>query len=202
MATLHLADDGIVQFIEQFYAPADARSLFEEFRSTIPWQQEHGRTRHPFPRLTAWYADPGVSYHYSGVTHHPQPWTPLLLPIKQRVEAAANHSFNSLLLNYYRTGQDSIGMHADDEPELGTNPMIGSLSFGAARHFILKHNQTGAKHTIDLTDGSLLIMAGTCQHFWKHGIPKTKADVGPRINLTFRHTYPRPSLMAPLTSHA
>jgi alkylated DNA repair dioxygenase AlkB len=191
MQMLHLADGGTFQFIEQFYAADEAQNIFEELRDRIAWKQEVGRTRYPFPRLTAWYADPGVSYAYSGVTHQPLAWTALLLRIKARVEAAAGCAFNSLLLNYYRSGQDSMGMHADDEPELGTNPLIGSLSFGATRQFILKHNRTGEKRTIDLTDGSLLIMAGTCQHFWKHGIPKTKADVGGRINLTFRKTYPR-----------
>src|SRR5262249_4942967 len=146
-------------------------------------------TRHPFPRLTAWYADPGIRYTYSGVTHQPLAWPDFVLPVKAKIEQGASQPFNSLLLNYYRSGKDSIGFHADDEPELGTNPLIASLALGATRSFILKHNQTREKVTIDLTHGSLLIMAGTCQHFWKHGIPKTETEVGERINLTFRKTY-------------
>jgi alkylated DNA repair dioxygenase AlkB len=106
------------------------------------------------------------------------------------VEQAADHSFNSMLLNYYRHGRDSIGFHADDEPELGTNPLIASLSLGATRTFILRHNRTAEKRTYDLTHGSLLIMSGTLQHFWKHSVPKTTAAVGERINLTFRRTRP------------
>ena len=189
MKTKPLADGGTLHFEELFYAPDEASQIFDVLKQQVPWRQETGRTRHPFPRLTAWYADPGIRYSYSGVTHQPLEWTPFLLPIKAKVERAADHPFNSLLLNYYRSGKDSIGFHADDEPELGTNPLIPSLSFGATREFILKHNRTREKLAIDLTHGSLLIMGGTCQHFWKHAIPKTSEEVGERINLTFRRTY-------------
>lgn len=190
MIAQHLRDGGMIHYAEAFYAPTQADALFARLKSEVAWKQETGPFKHPLPRLTAWYADTGVSYYYSGITNQPQPWLPLLLDVKQRVETAAGHTFNSLLLNYYRSGQDSIGYHADDEPELGTNPVIGSLSFGGTRQFVLKHNDTKEKLTYELAHGSLLIMAGTCQHFWKHALPKTTRDVGERINLTFRWTRP------------
>jgi alkylated DNA repair dioxygenase AlkB len=121
------------------------------------------------------------------VTHEALPWTPALLGVRSRVEDAAGTSLNSLLLNFYRDSQDSIGYHTDAEPELGTNPVIASISLGAVRQFVMKHIETGEKLKYDLAHGSLLIMAGTCQHHWLHGVPKTKAVVRPRINLTFRN---------------
>jgi alkylated DNA repair dioxygenase AlkB len=139
-----------------------------------------------FPRLTAWYANPGLTYSYSGVTHQAVPWTPELLDVKRRAELAAGTTWNSLLLNFYRNGRDSIGFHADDEPELGTNPVIGSISLGAERRFVLKHPASGEKLELELPHGSLLVMGGTSQHHWRHGVPKTRKPVGPRINLTFR----------------
>jgi len=178
-------DGGHLLYDEAFFSPAAADGLFTRLRDTVPWKQE-GRPPRMFPRLTAWYANPGVSYSYSGVTHQAIPWTPELLDIKQRAEAAAGTSWNSLLLNYYRDGQDSIGFHADDEPELGTNPVIGSISLGAVRRFVLKHPASGKKIEFDLPHGSLLVMGGTSQHHWRHGVPKTRKPVGPRINLTFR----------------
>ena len=137
--------------------------------------------------MTAWYGDAGKTYCYSGITVEPIPWTPLLLSIKTRVEAVANTTFNSVLLNYYRGEQDSVSWHSDDEPELGQNPVIASVSFGATRKFQFKHKTNpDLRAAIDLTPGSLLIMAGATQHFWKHQIPKTTKPVGARINLTFR----------------
>jgi alkylated DNA repair dioxygenase AlkB len=156
----------------------------------------------PFPRLTAWYADAGLTYTYSGVTHQALPWTPALAEVRRRVEEAAClpslHRgrgvggegavlFNSVLLNFYRDGQDSIGYHTDAEPELGVNPAIASISLGSVRQFVLKHIKTGEKLKFDLAHGSLLLMGGTCQHHWVHGVPKMKAAVGPRVNLTFRN---------------
>jgi alkylated DNA repair dioxygenase AlkB len=117
----------------------------------------------------------------------PHPWSPLLQKIKSYVENVSNTNFTTVLLNQYRDGKDSNGWHADDEKELGTNPIIASLSFGAERTFQLKHNSDKTlKKNIVLEHGSLLIMRGTTQHFWKHQIPKTSKEVGSRINLTFR----------------
>lgn len=183
---IDIADGGTLDYDEAFYAKDAADALFERLRADTPWQQERSRMG-PFPRLTAWYADTGLTYSYSGVTHHAIEWTPTLAEIRRRVEEFSETPFNSLLLNFYRDGQDSIGYHTDAEPELGVNPVIASISLGAVRQFVLKHLHSGEKRKYDLAHGSLLVMGGTCQHHWVHGVPKTKAAVGPRINLTFRN---------------
>jgi len=185
MRVIGLRDGGLVLYEEAFFLLAEADALFAHLRETVPWQQE-GPPGRVFPRLTAWYADPGRMYSYSGVTHHAVPWTGELLAVKERVEAAAGTTWDSLLLNLYRDGRDSIGFHADDEPELGPNPNVGSFSLGATRRFVLKHPASGEKLDFDLPNGSLLIMGGTSQHHWRHGVPKTRKPVGPRVNLTFR----------------
>jgi alkylated DNA repair dioxygenase AlkB len=185
---LELRDGGTLFYDENFLDRLQADALFQVLILQVPWKQEGGRGR-LFPRLTAYCADAGVVYSYSGVTHQAEPWTPELLAVKAKVEAAAQADFNSLLLNRYRHGQDSIGFHADDEAELGPNPVIGSISLGAIRRFILKHKKAKDKMTFDLPHGSLLVMAGTSQHHWLHGVPKTKEMVGERINLTFRKIY-------------
>jgi alkylated DNA repair dioxygenase AlkB len=182
---LPLRDGGTLLYDESFLDPKAADTLFAELRSATPWKQEVGRG-HPFPRLTAWYADPGLTYSYSGVTHHPVEWTPALRDVKRRVEEASEAEFNSLLLNLYRTGKDSMGFHADAEPELGVNPVIASVSLGAVRQFILKHKTVNEKLVFRLAPGSLLVMGGSCQHHWIHAVPKTQQLVGERINLTFR----------------
>jgi alkylated DNA repair dioxygenase AlkB len=186
---LSMPDAEVLLYRGFFPAPASDRFL-EVLRSTIAWQQEHLRLygrRLPMPRLTAWYGDEGTSYTYSGHTRQPQAWTPLLLAIKLQVEAVAAVVFNSVLLNLYRDGQDSVAWHSDDEPELGQEPVIGSVSFGATRQFQFKHKQHQALRThIALTHGSLLLMRGATQHHWLHRIPKTTTVHSPRINLTFR----------------
>ncbi len=183
--TIELADGATLQLDSTFLGPAEASSLFRYLRDQIEWNQEIGHGR-PFPRLTAWYADEGLVYRYSGVTHQGRGWTAGLQQVKKRIEQASGVEFNSLLLNLYRDGRDSIGLHADDEPELGINPVVASLSLGASRDFVLKHKRTGEKQTVQLTDGCLLVMGGTCQSVYLHGVPKTKRPVGERINLTFR----------------
>jgi alkylated DNA repair dioxygenase AlkB len=183
--TIALRDGGTLFYDATFFHQAQADSLFATLCRDTLWKQEMGRGR-PFPRLTAWYAESGVVYRYSGVVHAGAGWTPTLLELKQRVEAAASAEFNSVLLNRYRSGKDSIGMHADDEPELGTNPVVASISLGTVRAFVLKHRKSGEKRSLPLAHGSLLVMAGTCQRHWLHGIPKTAQPVGERINLTFR----------------
>lgn len=136
------------------------------------------------PRLTAWHGE--AAYTYSGLRLEPLPFTPLQQEIRAAVEAASGRRFNSVLLNYYRDGRDSMGMHSDDEPELGAEPAIASVSFGAARSFILQHKRTKHRIKVDLTDGSVLLMAGQLQENWTHGINKITREVGPRVNLTFR----------------
>ena len=180
-----IRDDGWLLYDEGFFPPAEADALFAWLRKGISWRQE-GSAGRKFPRLTSWFADSGISYRYSGVTHLAIPWVPQLLAIKEHIEAAAGTCWNSLLLNLYRDGRDSIGFHADDEPELGVNPIIGSISFGAERTFVLKHPQSGDRLKYVLPHGSLLVMGGATQHHWRHGVPKTTRPVGSRINLTFR----------------
>lgn len=146
----------------------------------------------PSPRLTAYQADEGVSYSYSGITLEPAGWTPAVTELRRRVEEEVGRPFNSVLVNKYRGGDDSMGWHADDEKELGNEPVIASVSLGAERRFLLRANDTGEKIEVLLTSGSLLVMGGRSQHDWKHAVPKTKKDVGPRINLTFRKILRRP----------
>lgn len=178
-----LADGGRLHCDENFL-PADlAWTCFEELRQTVAWQQQRGAFGHPQPRLTAAYGDEGITYRYSGTVNPALPWTSALLEIKARIEAV-NGRYNFCLLNRYRSGADSVGWHADDEPGHGT--IIGSLSLGATRAFRIRHNDTREMRSISLYHGTLIIMAGTMQQFWKHEIPKTKTDVGERINLTFR----------------
>ena len=139
------------------------------------------------PRLSAWYGS--AAYRYSGLSLAPQPFTPLQRDLLAAVEAATGCTFNSVLLNYYRDGRDSMGMHSDDEAELGPTPAIASLSFGASRTFVLRHKASGERLRLDLSDGSLLLMAGELQKHWSHGINKTAKPTGARINLTFRTIY-------------
>lgn len=145
--------------------------------------------RHLQPRLTAWYGNPGKSYTYSGTVMHPLPWTNLLLALRREVEEFCESQFNSVLLNLYRDQNDRMGFHSDDEPGLGLEPAIASLSYGETRTLILKHKKKldMPSQKIKLTDGSLLLMKGLTQRCWKHGINKESRPCGPRINLTFRN---------------
>jgi alkylated DNA repair dioxygenase AlkB len=179
--------DGEVFLVEQAIGERDAGRLLEDLAGSIAWRQEiatiMGR-RVPIPRLTAWHGETG--YVYSGIAMEPAAWTPPLLELKRCAEAHAGRPFNSVLLNLYRDGRDSVGWHADNEPGLGRNPVIASLSLGATRRFQLKHRQRDERIAIDLAHGSCLVMAGATQHHWLHQVPKTARAVGPRINLTFR----------------
>ena len=144
------------------------------------------------PRLVAWFGDPGAAYTYSGLQLVPEPWSERLGSLRARTEGAAGHPFNSVLCNLYRDGNDSMGLHADAEPELGPNPVIASVSLGATRRFVLRHaKDRGERLDLDLAGGSLLVMSGTTQHFWRHGVPKQKKITDSRINLTFRRILPR-----------
>jgi alkylated DNA repair dioxygenase AlkB len=181
--------DGELFLIKRFYQPCESDLLFEKLKSSLAWQEEnifiYGK-RCKVPRLMCWYGDPGACYRYSGVDHQPLPWTDELLIINEKVQSFTQSSFNSVLANLYRNGRDSMGCHADDEKELGQNPVIASLSLGDERLFKLHHKKR--KETLDITlcHGDLLVMAGTLQHYWVHSLPKTPKLKGPRINLTFR----------------
>src|SRR5262245_43200170 len=182
-----VADGGTLTYYPAFFPKDQADALFEALRQNIAWKQEQGRFGRSFPRLTALYADAGVTYTYSGVTYPSLVWSPELDAIRRRVVEAAGAPFNSVLLNYYRGGQDSSGFHADDERELGVNPIVPSVSLGSERRFVLRHKKSKERIEYVLRHGSLLVMGGTLQHHWHHAIPKTAAEVGERINLTFRN---------------
>jgi alkylated DNA repair dioxygenase AlkB len=191
---IHEVEHSKIQNGEYYYFPSffnkeESDNFFRELHDNILWKQEsmnmYGK-RINFPRLTAWYGDNDKPYSFSGITLSPHQWTSSLLAIKQRIEPKAKVIFNSVLLNRYRDGNDSISWHTDAEPELGTNPVIASVNFGATRNFQLRHFETKEKIEIELIHGSLLIMQGELQHFWQHQIPKTNKKVGERINLTFR----------------
>lgn len=181
--------DAEVHYYPNFFNKTQSDELFLQLQQEIPWQQDEitvfGKM-HLQPRLTALFGDEGKAYGYSGIAMQPHRWNPLLMFIKESVEAACGASFTTVLLNYYRDGKDSNGWHADNEKELGRNPVIASVSFGAERFFHLQHNSKTHKLKILLEHGSLLLMQGQTQHCWKHQIPKTAKPIGPRINLTFR----------------
>jgi alkylated DNA repair dioxygenase AlkB len=186
---LHLPDAEIIYYAH-FFEKKEADAIFDELTKEIPWQQDDIKVFgkiHPQPRLTALFGNEGKPYSYSNIKMQPHPWSLLLQKIKSHIESVTNTNFTTVLLNLYRDGKDSNGWHADNEKELGTNPVIASLSFGAERTFQLKHNTDKTqKKNIILEHGSLLLMKGTTQHFWKHQIPKTSKSIGSRINLTFR----------------
>ena len=182
-----LTDGGYLLYIPDFFQQSIADKLYEILHRDIPWKQEKTFYGNTFPRLTAYYADEGVQYAYSGVKHDSLPWTWYLAEVKRRVEEKAEESFNSLLLNQYRDGKDSIGWHSDNEKELGVNPTVPSISLGAERVFQIRHNKSREKQEYVLKHGSLLIMGGTMQHHWQHCVPKTTKVNAGRINLTFRN---------------
>jgi alkylated DNA repair dioxygenase AlkB len=183
--------DGNARFVADFLTRAESDACFLELLDLVEWEQHLIRIRGrevASPRLSAWYGDPDAHYRYSGLSLEPRPWLPPILELKARVEAVCDAPFNSVLLNLYRDGDDSMGWHSDDEPELGERPVIASLSLGATRRFRMRHRRRKDLEpvAIDLESGSLLIMQGDTQRFWKHQVPKTRRTVEPRINLTFR----------------
>ena len=179
-----------LSFLEQLTLPWPNAQVMARLIAETDWKAEHivlwGK-RHLQPRLTAWYGE--RAYAYSGLTLTARPLTPLLETIRQALEAVTGHPFNSVLLNYYRDGQDSMGMHSDDEAELGPAPAIASFSLGATRSFVLKQKGGAQRLKVDLSDGNVLLMAGSTQQYWLHGLPKSARSCGPRLNLTFRYIH-------------
>ena len=171
-----------------------AQEFFEILSADIAWVQNDiviaGQTK-KIPRLNAWYGDSDAPYQYSGTRFTPLPWLPALLEIRKRVEEQAETTFNSVLANLYRDGNDSVAWHTDNEPELGRNPAIASVSFGQTRRFQIKHrtNKSIPRLDLDLPDNSLLLMGGEVQRHWIHCVPKTRKPCTPRINLTFRRVF-------------
>jgi alkylated DNA repair dioxygenase AlkB len=185
-----MLDGAELELCLDFIDRAEQPKLFHALMSSLPWQQREirmfGRSVLE-PRETAWIGDPGAVYTYSGRINEPAPWPAELHALRVRVSERAGTAFNCVLCNLYRDGRNSMGLHADAEPELGENPVIGSVSLGATRRFQLRHRKLrDAKLDIDLPSGSLLIMGATTQHHYRHGVPKQPAIVEPRINLTFR----------------
>lgn len=187
--SLDLAHSDITYYPD-FISGEKSSEYFNQLKTQVPWQQDNIKVFgkiHAQPRLTALYATNGKPYSYSNLTMFPNLFTQELLDIKSLVEKEAGVVFTTCLLNYYRNGSDSNGWHADNEKELGINPIIASVSFGAGRFFHLRNNSNKQlKHKMMLEHGSLLLMQGETQHHWQHQIPKTTKDVGERINLTFR----------------
>ncbi|MCW5623759.1 MAG: alpha-ketoglutarate-dependent dioxygenase AlkB [Burkholderiales bacterium] len=183
--------DADVSYLRRLLSAESAAQLLQQLIATVPWRAEHivlwGKPVLQ-PRLIAWYGDVGANYTYSGVLHRPLPWTPVVLQIKREVEAASGSLFNSVLLNYYRDHRDGMGMHSDDEPELGDRPVIASVSLGEERSIVFRHKRRKELKPVRfrLASGSLLLMRGDTQRNWKHGIDKQARPCGPRVNLTFR----------------
>lgn len=183
-------DSSVLQYYPKFLDQEQSREYFQILKDTINWKHEQislfGK-KVLQPRFTALYGETDRIYRYSGLTMKPSPWTQELLEIKNLVEEYTPCRFNTVLLNYYRSGLDSMGWHADNESELGYNPIIASVSFGAERKFILRLNTNHSiKKTLFLSNGSLLIMGGNLQHTTQHSLPKQSAVINGRINLTFR----------------
>jgi len=185
-----LPDANIVYF-PKFLSTEETAYYFSTLKKETPWQHDDIKVFgkiYKQPRLTALYGDEGKHYSYSNITMHPTAFTTALLKIKNKIESVSAAYFNVVLLNLYRDGSDSNGWHSDDEKELGKNPIIASLSLGAKRVFQLRNKENKkVRHNLELTNGSLLLMRGSTQHFWQHQIPKTKKVIDPRINLTFRY---------------
>ena len=184
--------DGSAMLHFDVWESADSVRLQSQLRDEIRWEQVRVNVFNRMvdqPRLTAWYGDEGKTYSYSGTFLTPMPWTETLATMRETVARISGSMFNSVLANLYRDGNDGVGWHADNERELGTNPVIASVSLGATRRFDLKHRDTGELVRVDLPDGSLLVMSGETQHKWVHRIAKTKKMCGERINLTFREIH-------------
>ncbi len=182
--------DATIKYYPNFINAKEADKLFELLIDQIPWRNDpitlFGKT-YPQPRMTSLHGHTTDSYGYSNIVMQPNPMGKPLLDIEKKLNAFTDETFTTVLLNLYRDGNDSNGWHADNEKELGKNPVIASVSLGAPRFFSLKHNTKKSQRLkIELSHGSLLLMEGTTQHFWKHQIAKTAKVVAPRINLTFR----------------
>ncbi len=204
LRTTDLGEGAILDFDPDFLSLTQADRALTQLLKELPLRPDTfkmGARVIPVPRLLSWHADPGCSYRYSRKSYPPRPWTPGLAKLRERLLATTGYRFNGVLANHYRDGADSMGMHADDEPELGPSRddiAVASVSLGDARRFVLKHKVSGQRRVFELGHGSLLVMRGTTQLRYRHGLPKTKRPVGARLNLTFRVVRPRepPSRLA------
>ena len=188
-----------VTILENFFSPDKADHLFNLLKEKVPWEQETLRMFGkviPIPRLTAWFGDPEKTYTYSGILNQPHDWKliPELDDMREKLDQACSANFNSVLLNLYRDGNDSVDWHADDERELGPEPIIASVSLGETRTFDFRSKYDSKhKRSFELFSGDVVIMSGATQRHWEHRVPKTaeriRFSTGPRINLTFRTIY-------------
>lgn len=186
-------EDAELLYHPSFFDKSESDRIFKTLLETIEWKQDkimmYGKEV-PLPRLSAWYGDTNKPYTYSGIKLNPLPWTEELLKIKETIEKEAKVKFSSVLLNRYRDGQDYVGWHTDSEKELGKNPIIASVNFGATRKFQLRRiDDHKEKFEVELKHGTFLVMGGATQHFWQHQVPKTAVKIGERLNLTFRVIY-------------
>lgn len=185
-----------LSLIAGFYPAAQCRQIYQRLVTEQNWPDNHylvaGR-QFTLPRLQTWHADPGIVYSYSNNLLETRPWSPLLTELRQQLEGYLQAGFNAVLVNYYRDGDDYVGWHADDEPELGPQPLIASLSFGASRQFAYRQKKSARHGSLLLSDGSLLVMQPEFQHHWLHSVPGSAEPVGGRINLTFRKVLPGPA---------
>jgi alkylated DNA repair dioxygenase AlkB len=184
--------DFSVTYKEWALGDLNSEQLFKQLETQIAWETHQIRMFgkvYDQPRLIAWYGEPNATYSYSGTNMVMNDWTPPLLQLKEICEEESGHRFNSVLLNLYRDGNDKVGWHSDNEPELGSEPTIASLSLGAPRRFKFRHRETKEVVEKILANGSLVIMSGLSQKCWEHEIPRQAGIKGPRINLTFRNVY-------------
>jgi alkylated DNA repair dioxygenase AlkB len=182
------------EVIEDFYAATDGERIYHRLLQEQNWPDNHyivaGR-QFILPRLQTWHADPGITYSYSNNLLETRSWTSLLSDIRAKDELCLDFSFNSVLVNWYRNGEDYVGWHADNEPELGEQPFIVSLTFGAERLFEFRHKKSSKNGRLLLRSGTLLIMRPDFQHHWLHSVPIEKNLMEGRINLTFRKVIPK-----------
>ncbi|MDB5115882.1 MAG: alpha-ketoglutarate-dependent dioxygenase AlkB [Mucilaginibacter sp.] len=181
---------GLLDYVPGLFDPAESEYLMQKFIREMPWQQRsvlmYGKEVIT-PRLTVWYGDQDADYSVTGDRAIPLPWTEELLMIKNRIEPLAGIRFNTVLLNYYRDGNDSVSWHSDNDGVPGKNRIVASVSFGQARNFDVREKDDHAKkYTIELQNGSYLLMKGNFQDQWQHRIAKSTKPMKPRINLTFR----------------
>jgi alkylated DNA repair dioxygenase AlkB len=181
--------DGSALLIPKFLEPTQTAPLFQQIMDETPWEMPEmvmfGK-KYSQAGLSTWFTNTNVSYVYSGITRTPHAMTPVLQAVMDHCTVASGAEYNSVLVNLYRDGNDSVSWHSDNEEINGSEPTIASVSLGATRRFDLRHKESGETVRVDLEDGSLLVMSGLSQHCWVHQIAKTKAKVDPRINLTFR----------------
>ncbi|MDX1536715.1 alpha-ketoglutarate-dependent dioxygenase AlkB family protein [Arsukibacterium sp.] len=188
-----LLPDAAITLWPAWLSASETMLLQTKLTAELNWRQEqiriYGKTV-KIPRRQVWMGEPHCSYQYSGVRFAPEPWHPALQPLAVKISELAGCPFNCVLLNLYANGQDHMGWHADNEPELGETPVIASLSLGATRRFDLKHRTSGHQLQLQLENGSLLTMAGQCQQYWQHRLPKQSRVAAARLNLTFRYIKP------------